>query len=151
VKYLKEIYMRRAYFDDLEPGQIWGTNTWEATPEACTAWRRATGDDCPVYDDTESTRASSYKGPIVPPGLAFVYLSECIQDLLRDKPPGGVHAKQQLSFHEPVCPGDSLTTSLSVRNKYMKRGRKYVEFETETVNQHGKKVLTGLRTSIWAE
>lgn len=142
--------MPRAYFDDLQPGQMWGTNTWVATPEVCAAWRRATGDNCPIYDDSKATRASSYGGPIVPPALAFVYLSECIQDLLRDKPPGGVHARQQLSFHEPVRPGDALTTSLRVRNKYEKRGRKYVEFETESVNQHGQKVLTGLRTSIWA-
>jgi 3-hydroxybutyryl-CoA dehydratase len=143
--------MPRAYFDDLEPGQLWGTSEWKATPEACTAWQQATGDDCPIYHDTETTRASSYGGPIVPPGLAFVYLSDCIQDLLRDKPPGGIHARQQLKFHQPVRPGDVLTTSLSVRDKYLKRGRKYVEFETQTVNQAGQTVLTGLRTSIWAE
>jgi acyl dehydratase len=143
--------MRRAYFDDFEPGQLWGTAVWQASPEICRAWRDATGDNDDIYDDTEAARNSAYGGPIVPPGLAFIYLSDCIQDLLRNKPPGGVHAKQQLSFLEPIRPGDVLTTSLRVKGKYVKRERKYVEFETETVNQHGQMVLTGKRISIWAE
>lgn len=143
--------MPRAYFDDLQPGQEWGTADWQATPEACRAWRDATGDHSDIYEDGEVARKSVYGRPIVPPGLAFIYLSDCIQDLLREKPPGGVHAKQQLSFHLPVHPGDTLTTSLKVKDKYIKRERKYVEFETVTVNQHGQKVISGLRISIWAE
>lgn len=142
--------MPRACFEDLEAGQEWGESVWHATGEACDEWRRATGDDHPLYHDTDAARSSSYKGAIVPPGLAFVYLSECIQDLLRDKPPGGVHAKQKLVFHEPIRRGDVLTTSLRVQDKYVKRGRKHVGFQTNTVNQHGKTVLTGVRTSIWA-
>ena len=142
--------MPRAYFDELQPGQNWGGHRWVVSPEVVTAWGEATGDRSPLYRDSEEARNSPYKGPIAPPALAFVYLSQGIQDLLREKPPGGVHAKQQLTFFAPVRPGDVLTTSLKVRDKYIKRERKYVVFETTTVNQRGEKVLEGVRMSIWA-
>lgn len=142
--------MPRAYYDDLQPGQEWGTHTWVASPEICAAWQQATGDESPLYHDTEAARISPYKRPIVPPSLAFVYLSQGIQELLREKPPGGVHQKQQLTFFAPAYVGDVLTTSLTVLEKYVKRERKYVVFRTVTVNQRGEKVLEGVRISIWA-
>lgn len=127
--------MPRAYFDDFEPGQEWGSHEWTVTPEMCARWSRAFA--TPQSDD-------------MPPALAFVALSQCIQTLLREKPPGGVHARQKLVFHRRAKVGDTLTTSLSVRTKYFKRERRYVEFDTATRNQAGDLIFTGLRTTIWA-
>lgn len=142
--------MPRAYFDDFYAGQDWGVHTWTVASEIVAAWGQVTGDRSPLYQDCKEASSSPYKGPIAPAALAFVYLSQGIQDLLREKPPGGVHAKQELTFFAPVRAGDVLTTSLKVREKYVKRERKYVVFETTTLNQRGEKVLEGVRTSIWA-
>lgn len=138
--------MPRAYFDDFEPGQDWGSNTWTPSEALCRRWQAAGLGGAPEGDGSPEAGGRLR----APPALVFVALSQVIQDRLRDKPPGGVHAKQGLSFHAPIYAGDALTTSLKVRSKYIKRERRYVELETETVNQHGTLVCSGLRTTIWA-
>lgn len=136
--------MPRAYFDDFQPDQDWGSNEWTVTEKLCARWVRAGFGDCPADPTEGSTKKRA------PASLMFVALSQCIQDLLRDKPPGGVHAKQQLQFHAPIYVGDTLRTNLKVRNKYWRKDRRYVEFDTTTLNQDGVVVATGLRTTIWA-
>jgi acyl dehydratase len=127
--------MPRAYFDDFEPGQEWGSHDWTATSEICARWSSAFG--TPSSDR-------------MPPALAFVALSQCVQDLLHEKPPGGVHVRQEIEFQGQANVGDKLTTFLSVNTKYLKRERRYVEFRTVTRNAAGDVIFTGLRTTIWA-
>lgn len=127
--------MPRAYFDDFAPGQAWGTDEWTPTADICARW-------CRAFCTAPNAR--------MPPALAFVALSQCIQHLLRDKPPGGVHVRQQIDFHRRARVGEPLVTALSVRTKYLKRERRYVEFDTVTRDIAGDLVFTGLRTTIWA-
>jgi hypothetical protein len=131
--------MPRAYFDDFEPGQTWGTDVWIASEEVCRKWTASM---------KGSATASQSKR--MPAALAQIAIAQSVQNLLREKPPGGVHVKQHLEFRAPIWIGDELTTELRIRNKYLKRERRYVEIETETRNQSGDVVLTGLRTTIWA-
>ena len=84
---------------------------------------------------------------LAPPMIAAVYLIDVLK--ARDGPPGGVHAKQQLSFHRVVNVGDVLHTQGRVTDKYIKNDRRYVVAETETRNQRGEIVTTGVITSIW--
>ena len=138
--------MQRAYFDDFEPGQDWGAHSWTTSEAICRRWQSAGLGGCPEETDP----ANSDRRLRAPPALVLVALSQAMQDRLRDKPPGGVHAKQSLAFHAPVFADDVLTTSVAVKAKYVKRERRYVEFETKTVNQAGELVLSALRTVIWA-
>jgi hypothetical protein len=131
--------MPRAYFDDFEPGQTWGTDVWIASEEVCRKWTASM---------KGSATASQSKR--MPAALAQIAIAQSVQNLLREKPPGGVHVKQRLEFRAPIWIGDELTTELRIRNKYLKRERRYVEIETETRNQSGDVVLSGLRTTIWA-
>lgn len=140
---------RPAFFADLEPGQDWGVHAWTATEAFCEGWRTVTGDDFPIYRDGAETRAT-YGRPIVPPSIAFIYLTECIQGLMANRAPGGVHARQKLRFLSPIHVGDTLSTHLRVSSKYIKRDRKYVELDSETFNQDGVKVLEAHRVTIWA-
>jgi len=133
--------MPRAYFDDFFPGQDWGSTVWLATEELCRSWT-ALGLGRSPSGASGATR--------IPPALLQIALAKCIQDKLREKPPGGIHAKQRFTFHAPACVGDTLTTQLKVSTKYIKRERKYVEFDSITTNQAGRIVATGLRTTIWA-
>lgn len=102
----------------------------------------ATNDGSGLYDvpaDGSARRA--------PPMIAAIYLIDVLK--ARGGPPGGVHAKQQLSFHRVIHVGDVLRTQGRMTGKYVKKGRRYVVAETETRNQRGDLVTTGVITSIW--
>lgn len=85
----------------------------------------------------------------VPPMLAAVYIRGA-QNALKG-PPGGIHARQRFAFLAPVHVGDTLDTVLTVREKYEKKGRRYVVSETRTRNQHGVEVTVGEIVSIWGK
>jgi acyl dehydratase len=84
---------------------------------------------------------------VAPPMLAAIYIRGA-QNALRG-PPGGIHAKQRFQFLGPVRVGDALETTLVVKDKYEKKGRRYVVSETRTINQRGEEVTRGEIVSIW--
>ena len=86
---------------------------------------------------------------VVPPMLAAVYIRGA-QNALKG-PPGGIHAKQRFSFMTAIRVGDTLDTLLTIREKYERKGRRYVVSETRTRNQHGVEVTTGEIVSIWGK
>jgi 3-hydroxybutyryl-CoA dehydratase len=86
---------------------------------------------------------------IAPPMLAAVYMRGA-QAGLRG-PPGGIHAKQHFSFRHPVRVGDRLGTTLTIKEKYERKGRRYVVGETTTRNDSGDVVTVGAITFIWGQ
>ncbi len=86
---------------------------------------------------------------IAPPMLAAVYVIDALRT--RVGPPGGIHAKQQFKFHRPAVIGETLFTSAVVLKMYERKGRNYVEMTTETKNQHGELITSGMITRIWGK
>lgn len=84
---------------------------------------------------------------VAPPTLAAVYIRPAQNAL--NGPPGGIHAKQQFTFSAPVRVGDTLETTLEVRELFERNGKRYVVSETHTRNQHGVLVCTGVITQVW--
>jgi hypothetical protein len=84
---------------------------------------------------------------VAPPTLAALYIRPAMNALRN--PPGGIHAKQRFDFRRPVRIGDALGTVLTVREKFERKGRRYVVAETVTRNQEGEIVTVGLITFIW--
>jgi hypothetical protein len=85
----------------------------------------------------------------VPPILAAVYVRGA-QNALKG-PPGGIHAKQSFAFKARIEIGDELETTLTIKDKYEKKGRRYVVSHVRTTNQHGVEVTTGEIVSIWGQ
>jgi hypothetical protein len=83
------------------------------------------------------------------PMLAALYIRGA-QNALKG-PPGGIHAKQHFTFFRSVGAGDELSTVLTIREKFEKKGRNFIVCETETTNQNGEKVSLGRITSIWGK
>lgn len=86
---------------------------------------------------------------VAPPMLAAVYVIEALRT--RVGPPGGIHAKQHFKFHRPAIVGETLYTTAKILRLYIKRERQYVEMQTETRNQAGEMVTTGMITRIWGK
>lgn len=126
-------------FDDLVIGQHWGDFDWHATRELADGWRRIMGELAPSDADPDT----------LPPGLLIVMFSNYMDANVPPRPPGMMYGKQGLRFGSPARVGDTLTTRMTVHDKFLRRGRRVVELATITTNQRGETVLEGLRTVIW--
>lgn len=129
-------------FDEVTVGEV-----FPATPLSFTADRdmvasflAATGNDGRLYRDGESLAR-------VPSMIACVYLIDLLA--ARRSPPGGIHAKQALTFHRPVRMGETLSIQGRVAEKYVRKERPYVVATFEARGEDGTLVSTGQVTSIW--
>ena len=66
-------------------------------------------------------------------------------------PEGGFYAKQAFRVQAPIFVGDRLHTDISVSDKYERRGRLYIVFDSATFNQHGAAVMWARRTRSWPQ
>ena len=125
-------------YEELKPGRVFPSTTFEVTAQVVMAYRVATG-SLPESKDIAAA----------PPMLAALYSSP--RRALGDAalPPGCIHARQRFGFLRPVRIGDVLETTCAVHDRYTKRGRRYVAFETVTTGPSGR-VTEGLITIVWA-
>ena len=137
-------------YDELQVGQKFKPTTYALTKETIEKYAEAVEDRNPLYLDETPAKNSSFKGLISHPTTAAIYSLSAIMTE-GEMPPGGIHAKQSFEFHTPARPADALTTTATVVDKYIKREKKYVVFETTTVNQKGEKIVTGKMTAIWPQ
>jgi len=135
--------MKWRRYDDIALGQSFPDSParFEVTADVIEDYAALSRDA--VVDGAESPFGSEE----VSPTLAAVFIRPAQNAL--NGPPGGVHAKQRFQFHHPVRRGDILLTSLVAREKYERKGRRYLVSETTTVNQDQVVVTTGFITQIW--
>ena len=60
--------------------------------------------------------------------------------------PGTIYLEQDLRFRKPVSPGDTITVTVTVREK--RPEKRVVILDTRGANQHGEEVLNGSATVI---
>lgn len=60
--------------------------------------------------------------------------------------PGTIYLEQDLRFRKPVSPGDTITITVTVREK--RPEKRIVVLDTRGANQHGEEVLNGSATVI---
>jgi 3-hydroxybutyryl-CoA dehydratase len=84
-----------------------------------------------------------------PSMLASVYLIDLLT--ARRNPPGGIHAKQSIQFHQGLTVGDTLSIKGRIAEKYIRKERPYVVSDFEAHNDIGDLVASGRITSIWGK
>ena len=111
---------------------------FDVAPETVAAFCAATGDT----RDRRDTNAA-------PSMLAAVYLIELLKS--RQSPPGGIHAKQSFRFHRKLRVGETLALLGTVKEKYVRKDRRYVVSDFEAHDTSGGLVASGTITSIWGQ
>ena len=111
-------------------------------------YAEAVDNDNLLYRDENKAKRDGYEGIISSPTMAAVYT---LQEILKVVPPGGIHAKQEFRFIKPAKEGDRLTTKSNVIDKYIKKDRKWVIFETITKNQKNEEIVIGKVSAIWSK
>ena len=59
-----------------------------------------------------------------------------------------LHGSQEFVWSEPVCAGDTITTTATVKDLREEDGRRFYVFESVSVNQDGDTVCVGTWSNI---
>ena len=115
---------------------------FDVSQAAVDAFLAATDNDDPAYRTPrpDGTRQA-------PSMLASVYLVELLKT--RGSPPGGIHAKQSITFHRALAVGESLMLQAEVTEKYIRKDRPYVVSQFRACAGDGGLVASGRITTIW--
>lgn len=136
------------YFEDLAIGEVYETDSYTVTKEEITTFAEKF-DPQPFHLDEEAARESMFGG-LVASGLhtlclsAYLVVSEFIlgDDGLASM--GGL-GMDELRWHEPVYPGDSLSVQVEVVEKRPSESRSdrgYVDFRRIVSNGDDETVLS---------
>jgi acyl dehydratase len=113
----------------------------------------AVGEESPVHHDAEAARAEGFRNVVAPPMFAVVYSAGAMGPAILDPDVGinlmmMLHGSQEFVWSEPVCAGDTITTTAEVREIYEKDGKGFYVFESVSRNQDGQEVVRGTWTNI---
>ena len=113
----------------------------------------AVGERNPIHLDHEAARAAGYADVVAPPMFAVVFASRAMMPALFDPEVGidfahMVHGAQEFRWGDLVVAGDEISTTATVTDVSERGEMGFYVFETESVNQDGARVCTGVWTNI---
>jgi acyl dehydratase len=134
-------------------GKRYAPTTYAVGREKIIEFALATGETEPLHLDVGAARAAGYADVVAPPMFAVVYQNRAVVQALFDPELAIdfahlVHGEQAFSWERMAVAGDELTTTLTVDDISERMGMGFYAFATESLNQRGKVVCTGLWTNI---
>jgi acyl dehydratase len=107
----------------------------------------------PVYRDREAAQAAGFRNVVAPPMFAVVYSAGAMGPAILDPELGinlmmMLHGSQEFVWGEPVCAGDTITTTATFKDRREEAGRTYFVFESVSKNQDGQETVRGTWTNI---
>lgn len=139
--------------DESAKGKQYPPFTYEVGVEKIREYANAVGEGEPVHHDRDAAREAGFRDIVAPPMFAVVYSGGAIGPAILDPEVGidlgrMLHASQEFAWGEPVCAGDVVETSVSVKELYERDGRQFFVFESVSRNGHGQEVVRGTWTNI---
>ena len=125
-------------FDDLEIGAE-GRYSKTLSERDIALFGETSGDINPMHFDEEYASQTMFEGRIAHGMWSAGLISTCIGTIMPG--PGSVYLGQELAFKLPVRIGDTLTATVTVKEK--NEERKSVVIYCQVRNQHGKIVVAG--------
>jgi acyl dehydratase len=139
--------------DDSAKGKTYSPYEYEVGKEKIREYAHAVGEENPVYFDREAAKAAGFRDIPAPPMFAVVYSAGSVGPAVLDPEVGinfamMVHGGQEFVWGEPVCAGDTITTTTEVKDIYERDGRGYYVFESVSRNQEGQEVARATWTNL---
>ena len=134
-------------------GKQWPSASFEVEPAGIIKYAEVIGADHPVHHDAEAARAAGFRDLVAPPMFCVVYSGPAMGPAIMDPEvgmnlPAMVHGGQGFVWGEPVCAGDTISTTASCREIYEKDGKGFYVFETTSTNQQGEQTVKATWTTI---
>ncbi|MEM0203944.1 MAG: MaoC family dehydratase [Archaeoglobaceae archaeon] len=135
----EERYIR---WEDVEIGmEAWSEKEFEVKEEDIRAYLEATENYNPVF----------WKDLIAPPMFITTVAFWLVGDSFVGswiKTPGAINPGQKIEFYEPIRVGDVIRVKMRAHDKFIKRGKRYLTYYNEFVNQRGEIVAKWWGTLI---
>lgn len=131
-------FIENRTYDEITPGES-ASLTRTVSEADIQLFAALSGDVNPAHLDHPYAEASMFGGVIAHGIFSGALVSTVLGVLLPG--PGTIYLGQTLRFTRPVKPGDKLTVTVTVREKF--DDKKRVIFECVCVNQDGKAVVKG--------
>ena len=125
-------------YDELEVGTT-GNFSKTLGERDIVLYAETSGDNNPLHFDEDFASQTMFKGRIAHGMWSAGLISTCIGTVMPG--PGSIYMGQALVFKFPVTIGDTLTATLTVKQKLEKR--KSVVIDCQVRNQDGKLVVCG--------
>ena len=130
-------------FDEIEIGES-ASLTRTLRAEDVALFGAVSGDLNPAHFDAEYAATTLFKEPIAHGMLCGALVSTVLGTQLPG--PGTICISQELRFRRPVKIGDTLTVTLTCREKHTDKKR--IVFDCDCKNQRGESVTRGLAEVI---
>ena len=134
-------------------GKTYPVTTYAVGREKVREYAHAVGETNLLYLNVEAARAAGYADVVAPPMFAVVYAGRSITPALFDPEVGidfarMLHGGQEFRWGPVVVAGDEIATTTSVKDITERGGMNFFVFETDSRNQRGETVCTGIWTNI---
>ena len=134
-------------------GKRYETTTYAVGREKIVEYALATGETNPLHLDVAAARAAGHADVVAPPMFTVVYQHRSVVKAMFDPELAIdfahlVHGEQAFRWERLAVAGDELTTALTVSDISERTGMSFFAFATESVNQRGEPVCTGVWTNI---
>ena len=138
---------------DAPVGKQYPPFEYEVGREKIREYANAVGESNPVHHDPGAAEAAGFRGVVAPPMFCVVYSAGAMGPAILDPDIGinlmmMVHGGQEFEWGEPVCAGDTITTTARLKDVSDKNGMKFYVFESESRNQDGNTTVKGKWTNI---
>jgi acyl dehydratase len=134
-------------------GKEFPSVTYEVGREKIREYANAVGETNPVHHDPDAAREAGFRNVVAPPMFCVVYSAPAMGPAILDPEVGinlaaMVHGGQEFQWGEPVCAGDTITTTPRFADYSEKDGKAFYVFESVSVNQDGQETVRATWTNI---
>jgi acyl dehydratase len=134
-------------------GKTYSPFEYEVGREKIREYAYAVGEHNMVHHDPDAARAAGFRNVVAPPMFCVVYSAGAMAPAVLDPELGinlamMVHGSQEFEWSEPVVAGDTITTTVRMKDRFDKNGMKFYVWESESTNQDGQNVVKGTWTNI---
>jgi len=117
--------------------------TFEVTLEDIQTYSQGILDDNPLFNDVEAARQGPCGELIAHPlfltPIGFWFTADGGPGSWV-RTPGAINPGQKIEFYEPIRLGDIIRQKAKFHDKWLKRGKRYLTYETDFYNQHDRLV-----------
>jgi acyl dehydratase len=139
--------------DETKKGKTYPPFEYEVGREKIREYANAVGESSPVHQDREAARGAGFRDVVAPPMFAVVYSTGSVAPGVLDPELGiniarMLHGSQEFVWGAPVCAGDTITTTTTLKDLYERGGMEFYVFESVSENQDGQETVRGTWTNI---
>ncbi len=139
--------------DTSKIGKSYPSHEYEVGREKIREYANAVGEGNPIHHDRAAAQEAGFRDVVAPPMFAVVYSAGAMAPAILDPELGinlmlMLHGSQEFVWSEPVCAGDTVTTTGRVKDIFEKDGKAFYVFESVSRNQDGTEVVRATWTNI---